>query len=250
MQVHCLFAFCNTIQARYTCPRDSFPCTLIAFTFGGRGAMVHGGERASFGPASVLVRQANEVYWVEQVSLGQHLCLGVRGCHAERIATGSFPQTQQQRALAADLHALVTSGGDHAQMRIELLAGLAALSMFEQHPADEPRGVAQRARAILEAEFREQLVIGAVARRLHVSAAHLREQFHSTYGEPPIAYLLTRRLVRAKELLQDGRIPIGQVAELCGFRDPFYFSRQFRLRTGRTPSDWRARGSQAGFRLA
>ncbi len=248
MQVHCVFSFCNTVSSRHRCPRSSYPCTLIEFTIGGRGRMASNGASEDFGPASVLVRQAHEVFWIEQDLVGDHVCLGIRGCNAERIQPGSYPQLVGMRGLAHDLRTLVREGGENAHLRIELLAGLAAVSLFERHPADAPRGPAQKAHAIIDAEFRSRLEIARVAQRVHVSAAHLREQFHATYGESPMSYLLARRLSRAKELLQDVRLPVGQVAELSGFRDPFYFSRQFRRLTNYTPTAWRAMAFRDGPR--
>ena len=53
----------------------------------------------------------------------------MRGCGAERIRSGAFPSDRVLRSIGEELQALVVSGGPSAHTRIELLAGLAALTL-------------------------------------------------------------------------------------------------------------------------
>ena len=55
-------------------------------------------------------------------------------------------------------------------------------------------------------------------------------------GDHPLA----ARLARARQLLAETGLTISQIAETLGFRDVFFFSRQFTQRTGQTPSAYRA----------
>lgn len=49
-------------------------------------------------------------------------------------------------------------------------------------------------------------------------------------------YLKDLRLKRAKKLFDLGIDSISEVANLCGFADPAYFSKQFKVFTGKTPA--------------
>jgi two-component system response regulator YesN len=52
-------------------------------------------------------------------------------------------------------------------------------------------------------------------------------------------YIIVRRMNRACEILQMGnRIYLKELAERVGYRDPAYFSRQFKKSIGYTPSEF------------
>lgn len=59
--------------------------------------------------------------------------------------------------------------------------------------------------------------LAALAARLGVSDRHLRRIFQAEHGVTPVQYLQTRRLLLAKQLLTDTRMPVSQVALASGF---------------------------------
>ncbi len=61
------------------------------------------------------------------------------------------------------------------------------------------------------------LSMGALAGHLGVSDRHLRRIFLAEHGVTPLQYLQTRRLLLAKQLLTDTRLPVAQVALASGF---------------------------------
>jgi AraC family transcriptional regulator, regulatory protein of adaptative response / DNA-3-methyladenine glycosylase II len=75
--------------------------------------------------------------------------------------------------------------------------------------------------------------MGQVAERLGVSERHMRRIFETHWGVSPLQYLQTRRLLTAKQLLTDTRLPVAQVAMLSGFdsvrRFNTVFAAQYRL---------------------
>jgi len=66
-----------------------------------------------------------------------------------------------------------------------------------------------------------------VAARLGVSDRHLRRIFAAEHGVTPMQYLQTRRLLLAKQLLTDTRLPVTQVALASGFRSVRRFNAAF-----------------------
>jgi len=54
-----------------------------------------------------------------------------------------------------------------------------------------------RARDLADARFFEPLGVDDLARAAGLSRAHFSREFRRAFGEPPHAYLLTRRLERA-----------------------------------------------------
>jgi AraC family transcriptional regulator of adaptative response / DNA-3-methyladenine glycosylase II len=67
----------------------------------------------------------------------------------------------------------------------------------------------------------------AIAAKLGVSERHLRRIFEAQWGISPLQYLQTRRLLCAKQLLTDTRLPIAQVAAFSGFASLRRFNAAF-----------------------
>ncbi len=66
-----------------------------------------------------------------------------------------------------------------------------------------------------------------LAGRLGVSDRHLRRVFEDRLGVSPLQYLLTRKLLTAKQLLADTDLPITQVAGASGFASVRRFNAAF-----------------------
>jgi AraC-like DNA-binding protein/uncharacterized cupin superfamily protein len=75
-----------------------------------------------------------------------------------------------------------------------------------------------------------------------------REQFHKVTGLPHTQYQLVIRLDKAKELLYETTLPIGEIADQLGFRDQYYFARFFKAKTGITASEYRQTSSGVSIR--
>ena len=82
-----------------------------------------------------------------------------------------------------------------------------------------------------------------LAARLGVGGRQLRRLFEHHLGASPIAVAQTRRVLFAKQLLQDTRLPIGEVALAAGFGSVRRFNETFRDLFGRAPGSLRRRVS-------
>ncbi len=93
----------------------------------------------------------------------------------------------------------------------------------------------------LDAHYAGPLRIADVAARVFLSPDRFTEVFSQAMGRTPRDYLGHLRLERARALLRDTDLPIGEVALDSGFGDGAYFARAFRAATGLTPRDFRRR---------
>ena len=90
----------------------------------------------------------------------------------------------------------------------------------------------------------EGAAMGLLAARLGVSDRHLRRVFGSQLGVSPLQYLLTRKLLAAKQLLADTAMPVTQIALASGFASLRRFNAAFLERYGLNPTQMR-RGQTA-----
>jgi AraC-like DNA-binding protein len=98
----------------------------------------------------------------------------------------------------------------------------------------------RRARDLMDRDFSLPLDVPAMAQVALMSPAHFSRKFRAAYGETPYAYLMTRRIERAKALLRQGM----SVTETCfsvGCTSLGSFSSRFTEIVGETPSQYRAR---------
>ena len=87
-----------------------------------------------------------------------------------------------------------------------------------------------------------------IAARLGVSDRHLRRIFQTEHGVTPLQYLQTRRLLLAKQLLTDTRLPVAQVALASGFNSLRRFNAAFVASYRMSPSRLRGEADDgAGF---
>jgi len=119
-------------------------------------------------------------------------------------------------------------------LRWSLQDASALLAQQAAHLLDEP-----------EAWGAEAPTVERLAARLGVSDRHLRRLFELQLGVSPLQYLQTRRLLNAKQLLADTRLPITEVALVSGFASVRRFNAVFTQHYGMSPNALRRAGGPA-----
>ena len=69
-----------------------------------------------------------------------------------------------------------------------------------------------------------------------LSKYHLTRKFKTATGITPVEYLTIIRCQNAQRLLMKNIYTVSEVAELCGFESPSYFSKIFKKTIGLCPS--------------
>ena len=103
----------------------------------------------------------------------------------------------------------------------------------------------RRARDLMDREYARQLDVATLARAALMSTAHFSRQFRAAYGETPYAYLMTRRIERAKALLRGGEVSVTEVCMAVGCTSLGSFSARFTQIVGETPTAYQARDHSA-----
>ncbi len=103
----------------------------------------------------------------------------------------------------------------------------------------------RRVRDLMDREYARALDVPTLARAALMSPAHFSRQFRAAYGETPYAYLMTRRVERAKALLRGGDMSVTDVCLAVGCTSLGSFSARFTQLVGETPTSYRARDHSA-----
>ena len=97
-------------------------------------------------------------------------------------------------------------------------------------------------RLLLELDVRDRrLRIMHLAQRLGMGEAAFRAAVRRRTGCTPAAWLESKRMELASQLLLSSGLGVTAVAAAVGYDDAFHFSRVFRRHTGFSPRNWRER---------
>jgi len=77
------------------------------------------------------------------------------------------------------------------------------------------------------------------ANMLGISLRKFNLVFKERFGISPKHWLMETRLARARYLLSNTMMPVGDIASQCGFSNHAYFSESFRKRFSSSPLKWR-----------
>lgn len=83
------------------------------------------------------------------------------------------------------------------------------------------------------------LTVLDIASAVGVSEPHLGRVFREKLGVSPMRRVNLLRIERAKDLISSSNLQISEIAQLSGFADPYYFSREFKKTAGMTPTEYR-----------
>jgi AraC family transcriptional regulator len=98
---------------------------------------------------------------------------------------------------------------------------------------------AERLRSYIDNRLDSPVRAGDLAGLVQLSTSHFFRAFRKTFGESPLAYVTTRRMQRAQDLMLASHLSLAQIALECGMCDQAHFSRTFRRVIGANPATWR-----------
>lgn len=99
--------------------------------------------------------------------------------------------------------------------------------------------IVRNALAYIEENYREKLLLSDVAEKTYVSQWHLSKLLNKETGQNFSEILNGVRIDKAKELMKDPALRIGDVAEQVGFLDLAHFSRVFKKLNGISANEYR-----------
>jgi transcriptional regulator GlxA family with amidase domain len=101
------------------------------------------------------------------------------------------------------------------------------------------RALFEEAASLIDRDFAQALELDAVARQLATSRRQLQRAFTETSGVSFRTFVAQVRMQKALELLRQGDMPVRDVANAVGYRQPAQFAKTFRRHHGAPPSSFR-----------
>jgi len=190
-------------------------------------------------------------------------CLGLTYVHfkfqdKELNSRHSFPEFYDLwdlNYIDSITHRIVDIMGQHEvhpemqQVANSLLSGLLLdlTNNFYQRDAKQARQVSRHQKVLMQQIARyihdtvdSTYTVADLARKAGYSLAHFSSLFKKVTGQTVESMIIRARIDKAQQLLRWSDLSIGQIADETGYRDVYFFSRQFKLKTGKTPSEYRS----------
>ena len=121
--------------------------------------------------------------------------------------------------------------------RNKILSTESVLSAAEKEKIDRYKRIV----TYVQEHFAEKVTLDDMAGQVQCNPQYLCHFFKEIAGVPPIQYLISHRLERAKEMLRDTTKPVLEISLDCGFDNVSYFIRQFKKEEGVTPREYRGK---------
>ena len=124
-------------------------------------------------------------------------------------------------------------------------------AQFFRAPAEDARapsadGSLESTRAWARERLAEPLTVEAMARHAGVSPRTFARRFREETGTTPLQWLLARRVLEARRLLEESDLPVEVIATEAGFGNAASLRDHFRRATATTPTAYRRTFQTAG----
>ena len=108
----------------------------------------------------------------------------------------------------------------------------------DQEKAAIPANIV-RLKNYIDFHLDEPLTIEKCASITYLSPSQTTRKFRKYYAMAPYEYLNSRRMQWAQELLRTSSHTVHDIAKQLGFQDQSYFSKYFKLKCGKSPTEFR-----------
>ena len=183
------------------------------------------------------------VLWISSEYLSE-LSPTLKGCFDPQQPKLIRPASAESPALRSALSELVReyyseefgsriyAGGLLQQVLVQL--NRIALHSRQVRPERQLSELVQKVLGYIAENLQQDISLDGLATEFFVSKYHLSHAFSREVGVSIYRYIMLRRLLMARQLLQEG-MPAGQVCTACGFSDYTSFYRAFRAEYGISP---------------
>jgi len=235
--------------------RDEHTDDLVLYCVGGEGSLSTGGQTYQVAKGDVLLLPRGvphsygasserpwTVYWMhfsgtDAEAFWRHLgCIG-RGFATQVGVTARLSGSMESLIKIASRDLLENSLIYGSNLLREILTLLKVMRDKSQESSSSFS--VDAIHAFMHKSLHIDLDLDTLAQTANMSRHAFSRRYKTLTGVSPYRYYLYLKMQRACQLLDATDQTVAQVAEVMGYRDPYYFSRVFRQIIGMPPSQFR-----------
>lgn len=123
--------------------------------------------------------------------------------------------------------------------RLQSLKELLANILFSDAVMIETDTAFEEACEYIENNLEKELNVPMLCKHLGIGKNRLYKIFGEAHGSAVNEYITEKRLERAKRLLCETELTVGDICRSCGINNEAYFCRMFKKHFGKTPTEYR-----------
>ena len=209
--------------------------TLLHFVKSGKGMVYKQDASYSVGAGQAFLILPDEVvtYTADAEDPWSYQWIGFDGRLAE--AFSHLPTVF--RLSSTYIQAMLdTNGRDLREYRIAAILFEMYASLFSEKKA--AHDYVRRVKDYIRAVYMQEISVEEIAKSMNLNRRYLSRFFKEKTGMTVQDYLIHVRMEEAKRLLLQGK-SVNEASVLCGYRDPFHFSKMFKRLFGISPGAWK-----------
>ena len=216
---------------------------LLHYVLSGKGRLHLGGRDYTVEAGSYFLIRPGEVaeYQADTANPWHYFWIHFNGSMASRLDALPSPVGSLSRATMTELYKAAMQDfpgweGAREEYVTSMLHRIVA-EMLVNRPSHAH--YARRAQTYIRSMYMQDITVESIAESLNLNRRYLSRLFKARYGVTMQDYLISVRLEAAAKLLSSG-YTVAESALLCGYRDPFNFSKMFHRQYGISPRDYAA----------
>ncbi len=243
----------------YYTSRSGYASYLIKITVEGCGQLEYNGETNLLPPGHFFFIDCKKQQYYRTAPGADHwhtLWVHLYGANAKAYYdaflthnngshTGIFHHPAKALSIFSALFELDTSSHNQvmsdfqvATLLTQLLSECVLSTMMAEKTGTVPQ-IIQHVRMYLLNHYQEKNTLEDLGTQFSINPYYLQKQFKRYVGLSPSEYQIFLRMTKAKELIRNTKMSVGEIAFAVGIENLGYFTRQFKQQEGITPQEYR-----------
>lgn len=142
------------------------------------------------------------------------------------------------QSLQSPLEASVLGAGLVSELLFRVMCGENAASLYALAMKNTNLARIDKALKRIHSSYKEALPVDSLASLVNMSPSSFHRSFQDVTSSSPIQYIKKIRLNKARDLLLDQSVRVGEAASYVGYESVAQFSREFKRYFGSSPSEY------------
>ncbi len=217
----------------------------LIFNFSGRSAVFFNGKELLNLPDTIRFLPCGEVFQYDVIREKCGSCIDIvftadRPLSAEAFVTAEIKNNKLPALFKKIFSVWVAKNEGYKFECISLLYKIFAEMQKETYlPEKDYKKIEPAISYINEGFLNKDISAEKLSSLCGVSYSYLKKLFVKRLGLPPKKYIIQLKINYACDLLKSEMYSVSQVAELCGYGDLYFFSRQFKEYMGISPTEYK-----------